>query len=116
MVYYPKTDDELKTIAKDLLDEKIFSDRHAYEAPHLMASIFMPLAFMTKEQREQFLDAKPAFVFEYLDKASSAINGYPTFGSMQYLSEDDMKKMYTYYDKMKAIKDDGEKKIAKVEL
>jgi hypothetical protein len=38
------SDDELKTIAKDLYNGLIFTDRHCNE--HILFNVFMPLMFM----------------------------------------------------------------------
>lgn len=97
-----RTKQELKQIAMDLLDDKIFSDRHLREgeAPTMMQMIFMPLVFMDEQQMPLFLAQRPNFIFEYTDKAGPrSVNGYPIFFSMQYLNEEESKIMFDYYDK-----------------
>ena len=101
-----KTDEELKKIAKDLIKEKIFTDRHCQD-PEDIRKVFMLLSLMNKEQLQDFQDKKPAFIFEYLDKANPrAINGMPSFFSMQYLNEEETEKMISYYNLYKTALDE----------
>lgn len=98
----PKTDEELKKIALDIYSDKIFSDRNCPDE-HSVRTVFMPLALMNKEQMQELVDDKAAFIYEYLDKAGPmACNGMPMFLSFQYLTEDELEKVTDYYDKITA--------------
>jgi hypothetical protein len=98
-----KTDEELKQIAVDLYDGKIFSDHHFrsdVDAQSMFGSVFM--AFILSNVSVKDI----AFVYEYLDKAGThSINGYPIFLSCRYLYKDDAKRMFGFYDEYKKLKD-----------
>ena len=49
-----KTDEELKKIAVDIVEGKIFSDRHLRSSNDIK-SVFMVLHLMDKDTREQFI-------------------------------------------------------------
>ena len=122
-------DDKLKTIAKDLYNGDIYTDRHCMD--HELTQRFMPLLFMgpgtnssddTSEKRdnliykllEQEIETKYyqeyvsniGLVFEYLDKRGPmALNGGPMFMSCRFLTRDDTKKMFEYYEKYKELRE-----------
>lgn len=101
-----KTDQELKQIAKDLYAGRIFTNFHLQpsEQERLLFSVFMPLVFLKKETKssKKFFEDEPFMIFEYVDKAGPmAINGYPIFESLQYLTEEEHQKMISYYSKVK---------------
>ena len=81
--YIPKTDDELKGIAKDLWAGRIFSDRHINslkDDSNVLGMVFMPMVFISNETRKKLSNLKVSFIYEYLDKASPrSINGMPVF-------------------------------------
>ena len=112
-----RDDKELKKIAMDLADGKIFTDRHfsQREAETLAQMVFMPLALMDEQQVPLFMAEQPHLIYEYYDKAGPrAINGYPMFFSMQWLRKDESIIMFEYYDKLLEMKkefmgDDDEK-------
>jgi hypothetical protein len=96
-----KTDEELKTIAKDLYAGKIFSDRHL-SGPHEISMVFMILAFLDAEHIKKMQDDNIDFIYEYLDQAGPmAVNGKPTFLSARMLNKDETTKMFDYYKKIK---------------
>lgn len=131
--YTPRTDDELKEIAKCLYHGTIFSDRHLKDYnKHLLPNIFMPLALgafqdisWDMESREGKIinlilgDLEPeyikrkeeykksiGFIYEYVDKAGPmAINGNPIFTSFNILSIDDTDRMFNYYEKYKELQE-----------
>lgn len=104
-MYKPKTDEELRTLAKDLADGKVFTDRHIPENdPNLLTAVFMILIFLDDKQREEMENDNITLIYEYLDKAGSrSINGCPSFMSLQMLNKDDMVKMHGYYNKYKEL-------------
>ena len=112
-----RDDKELKQIAMDLADGKIFTDRHfsLQEAETLAQMVFMPLALMDEQQVPLFMAEQPHLIYEYYDKAGPrAINGYPMFFSMQWLRKDEAATMFGYYEKLLEIRkafleDDDEK-------
>lgn len=102
-----KTDEELKRIAVDLYDGKIFSDRHfrsLEETQSLIGVIFLPLAMGALKSKEQIADL--GLVYEYFDKAGSrAMNGYPMFTSCCFLGKAETEKMLGFYEEYKKLKD-----------
>lgn len=107
--YTPKTDEELKGVAKDLWAGRIFSDRHINslkDNPSVLGMVFMPMIFMDNKSRKKLADLKVNFIYEYVNKASPrAINGMPIFFSCRILTESETKKMFEYYEKFKQIAD-----------
>lgn len=96
-MYIPKTDDELKAIAKDLWTGKIFTDRQCQDLKDI-PRVFMVIPFMKKEEAVKILN-NCGLIFEYLSSSTGiAINGNPTFFSFRYLNKDDTEKMFKYYD------------------
>lgn len=86
-----RSEEELRTIARDIIYGKAFSDlnfRHKGEASNMIGSVFMPILLMGNKQRNHLIRyVKPQLMFEYLDKAGPiAVNGYPTFFSVQFIS------------------------------
>ena len=100
-----KTDDELKKIAIDIVDGKIFSDRNI-ENPRDLAMTFMPIALgafkdKTKEELEDI-----GLIFEYLDQAGPrSINGLPNFFSFQMLNKQEYDRMYIFYKEYSELKE-----------
>lgn len=117
-IYMPKKQSELKDIAKDLVDGKIFSDRHIPEYDrHLTSMIFMVLALGGSKFASSMIDQKITFVYEYLNETNPrAINGYPTFFTLRMLNDKDTEKMFKYYDKIKEMKEEEQKKIDAMEI
>lgn len=107
--YTPKTDEELKGVAKDLWAGRIFSDRHINslkDNPSVLGMVFMPMIFMDNKSRKKLADLKVNFIYEYMNKASPrAVNGMPIFFSCRILTESETKKMFEYYEKFKQIAD-----------
>lgn len=95
----PKTDQELRQIALDLADGKIFCNRHVPpNDSRMLLSIFMILSLM--ENANQWVrDA--GLIYEYLSEAGPrSINGYPMFMSCRKLNIEDTKKMFEYYNEI----------------
>ena len=99
-----RTDKELKEIAKDVVENKIFTDWHIreFEFKATAPMVFMPLMFLEKEQVEGMKDA--GMVYEYYDKAGPrSINGYPIFMSMRVLHKDQSELLKKYMDKYEQL-------------
>lgn len=99
-----KTEEELKQIAIDLVEGKIFSILNL-RSPNDVTMVFLPIALgafneCTKEQIEDI-----GLIYEYLDKAGPrAINGYPSFMSFQYLPRDLSMRVLELSEKYKKLK------------
>lgn len=90
------TDEELKILAKDMVEGRVFSSDHIpEEQASLLPSIFMVLGLMNKEQREGLKGV--ALVYEYIEKAvPSIINGYPCFSSLRTVHDEQYKQLGIY--------------------
>lgn len=115
MEYVPKTDAEIRQLAEDLYRDMIFTDRHiAGRDPHMAKSVFMPLFFLEEKDIESLKEAKIGLFYEYYKAAGPmSVNGYPTFFSVQMLSESDTKRLFEAHEKIKSAVENamnGEKK------
>lgn len=104
-----KTDDELKNIAKDLVEGKIFTDRHIQDPKDVML-VFEVLAFLTDEQNKDFQEAiksgEIALIYEYMDKAAPrSVNGMPIFFSCRTLTKDETEKVFEIAEDIKKAVD-----------
>jgi len=91
------TQKQLKQIAVDLAEGKIFSNLHLRNQEEL-SGVFMVILFMDQEQLQKIADNDVVFIYEYLDKANPlSVNGMPTFFSMRYLTKYDFSTMYHEY-------------------
>lgn len=98
---------ELKQIAFDMSEDKIFCSGHMSENERetLLYSIFMPLLFMDDKQHENFIKKKPWMLYEYLNKAGpKAINSYPIFMSMNTLYHHEKKAFLAYLQQAENIR------------
>ena len=96
-----KTDEELKSIAKDLYQEKIFCDRFLHDPKTELSMVFMAIALLDKQTAEELMSKKPAFIYEYYSKAGPmSVNGYPTFFSFKFLIQEEYEKMIKYFNKI----------------
>ena len=87
-----KTEQELRQLAVDIKSGAVFTTNHMPTSDeHMIGSIFMPLMLMNEEQHKDFIDKKPGMVYEYLEKAMPrSVNGYPTFMSFEFLTEEEL--------------------------
>lgn len=97
-----KTVEEIKQLARDVLMGRVFTSSHIreHEVAIMIGSIFMPMLFMGEEEYKRVFcnkDKPVGLIFEYLTEAGPrAINGYPTFLSMQLLSREDTNLLEDY--------------------
>ena len=103
-----KSNEKLKQIAVDLFDGKIFCDRHIPEGEqYMLASIFMPIALSGLPDISDEKIRDMAFLFEYNSQAMPrSINGYPIFGSVQYLNKKEAEQMFKFYEEYKTLKEE----------
>jgi len=96
-----KTDLELKTIAKDLYNGRIFSTIHLSK-PEDAIRVFIPLGWIGKKGIQELIDKGAYFIYEYVEKAMPvAYNSMPMFLSVQYLTKDEYDKVVDYHNKIK---------------
>lgn len=79
VTYDRKSDDELKTLAKDLYKGRIFTNRHINRIEDV-DRVFLILQIIEKEElRYLFEEIKCDLLYEYLDKAINSINSLSIF-------------------------------------
>lgn len=103
----PKTDIELKQLAIDIYDQKVFTSNHIgkHEA-NMISMVFMPLALGAGFSKEEIDAGKVGMLYEYYDKAApKGINGLPIFYSFHYISVEEMYKVNIYYNQYKKLKE-----------
>jgi hypothetical protein len=102
-----KAEAELRQLAVDYYDGKVFSDRHIPEhEKHLISAVFMPLALGALSEYDQETTKQISMLYEYIDQAGPrGINGMPIFGSVRILWADEAEKMLKYFEEYKAIKE-----------
>jgi hypothetical protein len=99
-------DTELKSLAIDIFEGKVFTDRHCRTSSDI-STVFMPIilgAFneMTDEERKDI-----GMIYEYLSEAGPrSCNGMPMFTSFKYLIKADAIKVMEYYEKYQKFKED----------
>jgi hypothetical protein len=101
-----RPDAQLKQIAVDLVDGKIFSDRHIKENSIDLRMVFMPIALGAFANFEEEDFKNIGFIFEYLSEAGPrSVNGYPGFFSFQMLTRAETERMFEFYDEYKNVKE-----------
>lgn len=75
---------ELKQLAMDIVDGKVFTDRHVRKGGEGdMPMIFMPIALGCFQTEDEANLQKIGMLYEYYDKAGPrSMNGYPVFTSL----------------------------------
>lgn len=91
--YVPRTEDELRALAKQIYRNEIFSTWHIRASDsEMIPSIFMPLVFMSPKYIDWMTENEITFLYAvYADSppAPIAVNGYPVFYSMGMLNAED---------------------------
>lgn len=96
-----KTNEELKKIALDLFNKRIFCNYHLTDLDEINL-IFIPLIFMNEKAVDVFKSQNPRFIYQYLsEKLPRTINGFPTFASFHCLNEKETDIMLKYYEDIK---------------
>lgn len=100
-----KTDDELKNIAVDIYDGKIFHDQMV-KSPQDLPMVFMPLILGAFNDFTEDEKKDTRMLYEYVDKAGPRlINGMPNFSSFNILFKDDFEMMITFFEEYKKLKE-----------
>lgn len=97
-----KTDDELKTLALDIIGGRIFGTwMMAKGSEHLISTVFMPLMFSGETTIEQFKTDEVVHFYEHMNEAGPrGINGYPMFMSAHGLTKADWSVLVPMLTKM----------------
>ena len=95
------SDEEIKKLAEDLYKGLIYTDKHIQD-PNDVARVFQPLIFLKEEQLEELKNNPPGLIYENWSEAGPrSINGMPMFWSFKMISQEDSKKLFEYYNKIK---------------
>jgi len=89
---------ELKQLAIDISENKVFGtwQMNKCDIAHLYV-VFMPVTFMTDEQRKELETNNIIHFYEYYDKAGPrSVNGMPCFFSLCQINENDWEKVVKY--------------------
>ena len=89
---------ELRQLAIDIAENKVFGTFHMNKCEIAnMSSVFMPLVFMTDEQREKMSKDKVVHLYEYYSEAGPrSVNGMPCFMSVRNIVNKDWKKIVKF--------------------
>lgn len=89
-----KTEEELRQLALDIVEGKVFTDRHC--PPEMLAACFMWIGLGGMAGwSEEDIDTVGT-IYEYIDKAfGRGINGFPTFASTQFVHASQMEQFVT---------------------
>lgn len=95
-----RTDEELKQLAVDIIDEKFFSTIGMPEHDfHLLSMIFMPLALMDEETANGIGEKDPvAFYADMSKRLQRSINGYPIFGEVGMILRSEWERFAIFYN------------------
>lgn len=102
------TDSELKQLAIDIVDGKVFTDQHISQSQkHMLGQVFMPLLLGgVDELRAHDKLGDLGLIYEYYSEAGPlSINGMPTFTSLNFLSITDTLRMSVFYKEYYALKE-----------
>lgn len=84
--------EELKKLAVDYKEGRIFTNRHL-SRPEEIGMVFMCLPLMGKDDILKLKQADPGLVYEYVNaRMPRSVNGYPMFISARFLSQNDTRK------------------------
>ena len=102
MTYETRTDEELKKLAQDFVDKKVFTNLHLDPKDlDALRKSFMVLAFMKEDQYKDLDKYDIICFYEYIDKAlPRSIDGNPIFSTVNYLDQTDANKFCEYVDEL----------------
>ena len=99
--YISKTDDEIKSIAKGIYKNEIFSSMQINDSDsHLILNIFLPLAFLDPINRKQLITDNITHFYGHITQSSGAINGYPILFEAYQLNQEDASKVISEIKKI----------------
>lgn len=99
-----KTHEELKQIAKDIHEGKIFTQYHMTpdQWGSMLPHVFLPIAFGALQ--ELLKQAPVGMLYEYYEKSlPRGHNGFPIFQSFQYLGVEDTNAVIDQVESLKEI-------------
>jgi hypothetical protein len=96
---------ELKELAIEIHDGRVFTDRHCHTAQAVQSSFMIlslgGLSVLRKRDRENI-----GLIYEYLSASGPmAVNGNPIFTSMRRLTKKQTEKMFEYYNEYHTLQE-----------
>lgn len=102
----PRTDDDLKQLARDIVAGRVFTDLHI-QAPatevklDIMRAVWPILLFMNEQQQAEINALHPVMIYEYLREAGPrSVNGYPVFFSLHVIGQEEWTRLSVYLDRL----------------
>ena len=110
--YRRRSSDEIKEIAKGILDQAIFTSQHLHEQEkQYMSMVFMPLGMMNAIQRRNMFLQNPWMFYAKRNRSEmTGPNGLPMLDNLAWLDKQDTLRV----EKLIKIHEDAIKKIDSV--
>jgi hypothetical protein len=101
----PRTDEELKKFAVDLVDGRIFTSSMCH-APHEVGMVFLVVALGAFYKMAEEDIKNIGLIYEYYDRAGpGSVDGMPIFFTAQIMSVDDCKRAQIFLDEYRRVKE-----------
>lgn len=100
------SEEKVLEVARGMLTNIIFSSDSIRpdQRKQLMHLVFMPTAFLSKEDIDKMREEDITMFYEFMDKAGPrAINGLPMFTSMHMVSRADHARINAKYDELEKL-------------
>lgn len=97
------TDDEIISLAEDIYRDRVFTSNQIRPGDlNMLPVIFLPIIFADKKFIELMQKDAPGMIYEHICEAGPrAVNGYPTFFSFHIVSQEDAKKGWEKFERIK---------------
>lgn len=105
MRYLAKSEKQIKELALDIYEGRVFCDRHiaGFKDRNIatVAMVFTPLALFTEAQMKDFLANDPAMIYQYTNQAGPKSPGnVPVFKSFRFLNSHDTKLVMAEFNRL----------------
>lgn len=94
-----KTQKELAEIALKIFKNEIWCSWFIRKGEeHMLPNIFMPLIFLSNEDKLSLVEKKVSCFYADMSNAGPrTVNGYPIFSTVGYLTDEENKKVFEIY-------------------
>jgi hypothetical protein len=101
--YQPKTDQEIRQLALDVTDGRVFLTTDPHE---IKLSFSMVIAFLTEEGRKDLEERDVVALYEYISAAGPRrVNGLPMFMSASTLTREEFNRLHYAHKEVKAFRE-----------
>lgn len=114
----PKTPQELRQLAVDIVGGRVFTSNHIPESvpPETIMQIFIPFGIAIAQGGEAartLMEGDIGMIYEYLSAAGSrGVNGYPSFLSFRMLTHAETEQVCQHVVELQAFVEGGESENA----